>query len=110
MYILYLGENFQIVLNHHVSNLKNQLVCSKTLSEKSTILPLCTNFVTVILIVVHIPYQLLLVYQMQIHKKDLTENILEEVFGMICIVGVKVRNMKMDFNTGGTWRRVGNKH
>ena len=21
--------------------------------------------------------------------------------------GVKVRNMKMDFNTGGTWRRVG---
>ena len=21
-------------------------------------------------------------------------------------VGVKVRNMKMDFNTGGTWRRV----
>ena len=24
-----------------------------------------------------------------------------------CIVGVKVRNMKMDFNTGGTWRGVG---
>ena len=24
-----------------------------------------------------------------------------------CILGVKVRNMKMDFNTGGTWRRVG---
>ena len=23
------------------------------------------------------------------------------------ILGVKVRNMKMDFNTGGTWRRVG---
>ena len=23
------------------------------------------------------------------------------------IIGVKVRNMKMDFNTGGTWRRVG---
>ena len=22
-------------------------------------------------------------------------------------VGVKVRNMKMDFNTGGTWRWVG---
>ena len=22
-------------------------------------------------------------------------------------LGVKVRNMKMDFNTGGTWRRVG---
>ena len=21
-------------------------------------------------------------------------------------IGVKVRNMKMDFNTGGTWRRV----
>ena len=21
-------------------------------------------------------------------------------------LGVKVRNMKMDFNTGGTWRRV----
>ena len=27
------------------------------------------------------------------------------------ILGVKVRNMKMDFNTGGTWRRVsGNEH
>ena len=25
----------------------------------------------------------------------------------VCILGVKVRNMKMDFNTGGTWRRVG---
>ena len=25
-------------------------------------------------------------------------------------LGVKVRNMKMDFNTGGTWRRVGNEH
>ena len=23
----------------------------------------------------------------------------------ICMLGVKVRNMKMDFNTGGTWRR-----
>ena len=23
------------------------------------------------------------------------------------VLGVKVRNMKMDFNTGGTWRRVG---
>ena len=23
------------------------------------------------------------------------------------ILGVKVRNMKMDFNTGGTWRQVG---
>ena len=23
------------------------------------------------------------------------------------ILGDKVRNMKMDFNTGGTWRRVG---
>ena len=23
------------------------------------------------------------------------------------LVGVKVQNMKMDFNTGGTWRRVG---
>ena len=23
------------------------------------------------------------------------------------ILGVKVRNMKIDFNTGGTWRRVG---
>ena len=23
-----------------------------------------------------------------------------------CGLGVKVRNMKMDFNTGGTWRRV----
>ena len=22
-------------------------------------------------------------------------------------LGVKVRNIKMDFNTGGTWRRVG---
>ena len=22
-------------------------------------------------------------------------------------LGVKVRNMKMDYNTGGTWRRVG---
>ena len=22
-------------------------------------------------------------------------------------LGVKVRNLKMDFNTGGTWRRVG---
>ena len=22
-------------------------------------------------------------------------------------LGVKVRNMKMDFNTGGTWRQVG---
>ena len=22
-------------------------------------------------------------------------------------IGVKVRNMKMDFNTGGTWRQVG---
>ena len=25
----------------------------------------------------------------------------------ICILGVKVQNMKMDFNTGGTWCRVG---
>ena len=24
-----------------------------------------------------------------------------------CTLDVKVRNMKMDFNTGGTWRRVG---
>ena len=24
-----------------------------------------------------------------------------------CILGVKVRNMKMDFNIYGTWRRVG---
>ena len=24
-----------------------------------------------------------------------------------CGLGVKVRNMKMDFNTGGTWCRVG---
>ena len=24
-----------------------------------------------------------------------------------CILGVIVQNMKMDFNTGGTWRRVG---
>ena len=23
----------------------------------------------------------------------------------ICTLGVKVRNMKMDFNTGGTWRQ-----
>ena len=22
----------------------------------------------------------------------------------VCMLGVKVRNMKMDFNTGGTWR------
>ena len=28
-------------------------------------------------------------------------------FGYICELGVKIRNMKMDFNTGGTWRRVG---
>ena len=26
---------------------------------------------------------------------------------LVYIVGVKVRNMKMDFNTGGTWSRVG---
>ena len=26
---------------------------------------------------------------------------------VICFIGVKVRNMKKDFNTGGTWRRVG---
>ena len=25
-------------------------------------------------------------------------------------LGVKVRNMKMDFNTRGTWRRVGKEH
>ena len=25
----------------------------------------------------------------------------------VCILGVKVRNMKMDFNTGGIWHRVG---
>ena len=25
----------------------------------------------------------------------------------ICKLGVKVQNMKMDFNTGGTWCRVG---
>ena len=25
----------------------------------------------------------------------------------LCLLGVKVRNMKMDFNTGGTWRQVG---
>ena len=24
-----------------------------------------------------------------------------------CILGVKVQNMKMDFNTEGTWRQVG---
>ena len=24
-----------------------------------------------------------------------------------CLIGVKVRNMKMDFNTGSTWRRFG---
>ena len=27
--------------------------------------------------------------------------------GLTYRVGVKLRNMKMDFNTGGTWRRVG---
>ena len=26
---------------------------------------------------------------------------------ILYILGVKVRNMKMDFNTGGTWRRFG---
>ena len=26
---------------------------------------------------------------------------------LICTLGVKVRNLKMDFNTGGTWRWVG---
>ena len=26
---------------------------------------------------------------------------------VILILGVKIRNMKMDFNTGGTWSRVG---
>ena len=29
------------------------------------------------------------------------------LFNVQCSVGVKVRNMKMDFNTGGTWRQVG---
>ena len=28
------------------------------------------------------------------------------IFGQY-VLGVKVRNMKMDFNTGGTWHRVG---
>ena len=28
-----------------------------------------------------------------------------QVCTLQCIVGVKVRIMKMDFNTGGTWRR-----
>ena len=26
---------------------------------------------------------------------------------MYCTLGVKVGNMKMNFNTGGTWRQVG---
>ena len=26
---------------------------------------------------------------------------------LVYIVGVKLRNMKMDFNTGGAWHRVG---
>ena len=26
---------------------------------------------------------------------------------VLCMLGVKVRNMKMDFNIYGTWRRVG---
>ena len=25
----------------------------------------------------------------------------------ICKLGVKIRNLKVDFKTGGTWRRVG---
>ena len=38
-------------------------------------------------------------------------NILTEQLGegmWKCILGVKVRNMKMDFNTGGTWLRAMN--
>ena len=28
-------------------------------------------------------------------------------FFLVYRVGVKVQNMKMDFNTGGTWRQIG---
>ena len=28
------------------------------------------------------------------------------MISVMCLLGVKVRNMKMDFNTRGTWRRV----
>ena len=31
----------------------------------------------------------------------------DELLINVSNLGVKVRNMKMDFNTGGTWRRVG---
>ena len=41
----------------------------------------------------------------QIFKKN-TNNCLA-IFFTTFSLGVKVRNMKMDFNTGGTWRRVG---
>ena len=33
--------------------------------------------------------------------------IIGQLFANCHIIGVKVRNMKMDFNTGGTWSRVG---
>ena len=29
------------------------------------------------------------------------------IFGCMCILGVKVRNLMIEFKTGGTWRRVG---
>ena len=35
------------------------------------------------------------------------DNIFLEKVEITYVLGVKVRNMKMDFNTGGTWRRVG---
>ena len=35
---------------------------------------------------------------------------LAQFYCYICSLGVKVRNMKMDFNTRGTWHRSGNEH
>ena len=31
----------------------------------------------------------------------------KEVMHMQLFIGVKIRNLKVDFKTGGTWRRVG---
>ena len=37
----------------------------------------------------------------------ITDFIINKVKNCMYLLGVKVPNMKMDFNTGGTWRRVG---
>ena len=44
---------------------------------------------------------------MHVKTRDVAQCARNDLLLLLCAVGVNVRNMKMDFNTGGTWHRVG---